>query len=195
MIRPQKTPVSEAAAEVAMRRIPKKRRRPGIRKAGFLKALSDLSNGKAALLSFCSPRLSRRGQPDRRKVLIFTPSRVSKRSANGNGRNVTVRSRIGKISSPDVSMKGRQSERVFPLLVGRGNHYGSPSKESEAPVFGRRGFRDHQGRHESHELVKDEERKVRGAEKRKRSQDFNLIDTFDGAKPRFSNRGKSAAQY
>jgi len=32
-------------------------------------------------------------------------------------------------------MKGRQSERVFPLLVGRGNHYGSPSKESEAPGF------------------------------------------------------------
>jgi hypothetical protein len=70
------------------------------------------------------------------------------------GRNVIVRSRIGKISSSYVSMKGRQSERVFPLLVGRGNHNGSPSKESEAPVFGRRGFRDHHGRPEVYELVK-----------------------------------------
>jgi hypothetical protein len=62
-------------------------------------------------------------------------------------------------------MKGRQSERVFPLLVGRGNHYGSPSKESEAPGFGRRSSRDHQSRPDIFELVKRGERKIRSAEK------------------------------
>jgi hypothetical protein len=55
----------------------------------------------------------------------------------GIGRNIIhlALPRIGNISSPYVSMKGRQSERVFPLLVGGGTKTVHPSKWPEVPGF------------------------------------------------------------